>query len=408
VSSLVEKPQIYVASKEEIKKGLTADVYFKRTVDVLEKMGLCDVWVRAELHSYSFPKGYQWAVFAGLEEALWLLEGYEVNVYSLPEGTIFYPKEPVMVIEGPYCVFAMLETALLGILRHATSIATKAARIKLAAGDKKVYFFGLRALHPAIAPMADRAAYIGGVDGVAGLAAEKYLGVKPVGTMPHAFIIVVGDPVKAWKAFDKYLDESIPRIALVDTFYDERYESVLAFRALGEKLYGVRLDTPKSRRGDMRSLVEEVRWALDLEGGKHVKIFVSGGLDEEEICRLRDIVDGFGVGSSIAFPPSIDISMDIVEVKRGEKWEKIAKRGKLPGAKTVYACNNIVNHVVVLWGSKPPRTCRNPRQMLVEYIREGKLVRRLPSLDEIRKYVFEQLEQLDPSLKSVCSAESKH
>ena len=107
-----------------------------------------------------------------------------------------------------------------------------------------------------------------------------------------------------------------------------------AAKALGERLYGVRLDTPSSRRGDMRKIVLEVRWALDSAGYKHVKIFVSGGLDEEDVRRLVDVADGFGVGTSIAFPRSIDLAMDIVEVD----GESFSKRGKLPGRKQVYRC----------------------------------------------------------------------
>ncbi|AEM39640.1 Nicotinate phosphoribosyltransferase [Pyrolobus fumarii 1A] len=383
------KARLYVACPDEIKRGETADIYFHRTREVIEKSGLKERSVRAEFHVYSLPQGYEWAVFAGLEEALAILEGRKVTVYALPEGTIFYPREPLMIIEGPYYEFADLETAILGVLRHATSIATKAARIKLAAGDKPVFFFGLRAVHPAIAPAVDRAAYIGGVDGVAGAAAAKYLGIKPVGTMPHALILLFGDQREAWKAFDKHVDPSVPRVTLVDTFYDERVEALMAAQTLGDKLWGVRLDTPSSRRGNMRRIVEEVRWTLDLHGYKHVKIIVSGGLDEERIKELRDIVDAFGVGTSIAFPPSIDISMDLVEVDYGSGFEPITKRGKLPGAKQLYVCG--CRRIVKPWTSKPPE-CGKP--MLVKVMEEGRIVVDLPDVKSIREYVLKQLDEL--------------
>ena len=125
-----------------------------------------------ELHTTKLPRGYEWAVYAGLEEVLHLLKDKPVTVYSLPEGTLFKPGEPLMIIEGYYDDFAVYETPILGILRHYTSIATKAARIKKLAGKRTILFFGLRALHPALAPMADRAAYIGGVDAVSGVASE--------------------------------------------------------------------------------------------------------------------------------------------------------------------------------------------------------------------------------------------
>jgi nicotinate phosphoribosyltransferase len=395
---LRRRPRLYIADEASIVGGQVTDIYFRRTREILEKKGLCGVEVRAEFHAYSLPQGYEWAVFAGLEEALRILEGRRVNVYAVPEGTVFRPIYPLMVVEGPYCEFAELETALLGVLRHETSIATKAARIKLAARDKVVLFFGLRALHPAIAPMADRAAFIGGVDGVAGSLAEEVIGIKPSGTMPHALIIVFGDPVKAWKAFDEVMPPDVPRIALVDTFYDERFEALLAARELNGRLFGVRLDTPSSRRGDMRKIVQEVRWTLDLHGYRDVKIIVSGGLDEEEVSRLADVADAFGVGTSIAFPPSIDISMDIVEVKRGATWEPVSKRGKLPGMKQWYRCS-LNEEYIVPWTAEPPRCSdgRSPKPMLVKVMEEGELLVELPPPKEIRRYVLSQLKELSKS-----------
>jgi nicotinate phosphoribosyltransferase len=387
-------PRLYVASIDEIRSGLVTDVYFERTRKILEAKGLCKVRVRAEFHAYSLPKGYEWAVFAGLEEALAILEGRRLTVYAIPEGTLFKPVMPLMVIEGEYCEFATLETALLGVLRHESSIATKAARVKMAAGDKTVLFFGLRAIHPALAVMADRAAYIGGVDGVSGVASEKHLGLKPMGTMPHALMIVFNDPVSAWKAFDEVIEEDVPRIVLVDTFYDERYEAILAAETFKEKLYGVRLDTPSSRRGDMRKIVEEVRWTLDLLGYKHVKIIVSGGLDEKQILELRDVVDAFGVGTSIANPPSIDISMDIVEIQRDNKWVPIAKRGKLPGFKQVYKCKTL-DYYIAPWGRKPEKApCKDPIPLLEKVMENGRLVKELPNINQIRSYVLNQLKEL--------------
>ncbi len=346
-----------------------------------------------EFHTTNLPRGYEWAVYAGLEEVLNLLKGKPVTVYSLPEGTLFKAGEPLMIIEGYYNDFAIYETPILGILRHYTSIATKAARIKKLAGDRTVLFFGLRALHPAIAPMADRAAYIGGVDAVSGVASEKYLGLKPVGTMPHALIIVFGDQVKAWKAFDEVIEENVPRIMLVDTFYDERIEALMAAKALEGKLYGVRLDTPSSRRGNIRAIVEEVRWTLDIHGYKNVKIVVSGGVGEKEIIELRDIVDAFGVGTTIAFPKSIDISADIVEVYENGVWKPISKRGKLPGAKQLYRKRPGLNdYIGLLNRSRPPSSDYKP--ILKKYMENGELIEELPNLEDIRKYVLEQLNEL--------------
>lgn len=384
--------KLYIASEEEILRGEATDIYFERTHRILKAKGIRRK-VRMEFHAMKLPKGYEWAVYAGLEEVLYLLKDKPVTVYSMPEGTLFKAKEPLLIIEGYYDDFALYETPILGILRHYSSIASKAARIKRLAMDKTVLFFGLRAIHPAIAPMADRAAYIGGVDAVSGVLSERYLGLKPSGTMPHALIIVFGDQGEAWKAFDEVVEQDVPRIMLVDTFLDEREEALRAARLLGSRLYGVRLDTPSSRRGDMRQIVEEVRWTLDIHGFKHVKIVVSGGLSEKEIARLKDIVDAFGVGTSIAMPVSVDISADIVEVYEDGEWKPVTNRGKLPGAKQVYRKRPGLNDVVTLM-EKPEGVPEGYTPLLEKYLEDGKLTRKLPSLNDIRRYVIEQLREL--------------
>ncbi len=372
--------------------GVVTDIYFVRTKKILEAKRLRKK-IRMEYHVVKLPRGFEWAVFAGLEEVLYILRDKPVTVYAMPEGTLFKAGEPLMIIEGYLDDIVLYETAILGILRHYTSIATKAARIKKLAGDKTVLFFGLRALHPAIAPAVDRAAYIGGVDAVSGYASEKYLGLKPQGTMPHALIIAFGNQAEAWKAFDEVVEPEVPRIMLVDTFYDERVEALMAAQLLGGRLHGVRLDTPSSRRGSMKQIVEEVRWTLDIHGYKHVKIVVSGGIDEKEVVELRNLVDAFGVGTSIAMPQPIDISADIVEVYEDNTWKPITKRGKLPGAKQVYRKRPGLNDIITLL-DKPGVVPSDYTPLLRRYIEDGKILVEPPSLEEIRKYVLEQLAEL--------------
>ena len=386
--------RFYIADEASILKGEITDVYFDRAVRTLEYLGFKEVKVRMEIHSYGLPKDYQWAVFTGLEEVLNLLEGKDVTVYAMPEGTLFKEIEPVMIIEGNYLDFGVYETAFLGILRHYSSISTKAARIKRLALDKTVLFFGLRALHPAIAPMVDRAAYIGGCDGVSGAFNEKTIGVKPSGTMPHALMLSVGDNVKAWKAFDEAMPPDVPRIILADTFEDERTEALKAAQLLKDKLYGIRLDTPSSRRGNFRKIVQEVRWTLNIHGFTNVKIYVSGGIDEDDIIQLRDIVDGFGVGTSIANPSEgVDFSADIVEKFENGKWIPFTKRGKWPGAKQVYRCGDTPDtDVITLLDVQPPRPECKP--LLKKVMERGKIITDLPSAKEIREYVLEQLKKL--------------
>ncbi len=381
--------RFYVASEDEILNGKITDIYFLRTKKIIEAKGLKDVKVRMEVHVLDLPEGYPWVVYAGLEEALHLLEGKPVDVYSLPEGTLIKENTPVMLIEGRYYDICEFETPLLGILRHYTSIATKAARFKRLALNKTILYFGLRSAHPAIHPMLDRAAYIGGVDGVSGAFNKETLGISPTGTMPHALILVFDDEVDAWKAFDEVIEPEVPRIALIDTYNDERFATVKAVNALGKRLHGVRIDTPRSRRGDLKAMVEEIRWTLKLIGREDVKIYVSGGLNEEKVKELRDLVDGFGVGTSITFPPSVDLSMDIVEKFVNGSWVPHTKKGKWPGAKKVWRCSTL-DYEITPFNFNSSR-CKE--DLMIKWLDNGRLVRELPKVKEIREYVLKQLKE---------------
>jgi nicotinate phosphoribosyltransferase len=293
------------ASLEEIKNGLVSDVYFERTRQVLEKLNI-NKHVTAEIVLKKFPADYKWGVWAGLEESLEVLIGLNINVWSMPEGTIFDVNQPLMVIEGPYLEFGIYETALLGFLCQASGIATKAARCRLAAGNRQVVSFGARRMHPSIAPMIERNAYVGGCNGVAVVKSAELLGLEPSGTIPHALILIMGDTVSAVKAFNEIINKKVKRVALIDTFLDEKFEALNVAQALGDDLFGIRLDTPGNRRGDFLSIIKEVRWELDLRGFHNVKILVSGGIDEYKILELNEVVDAYGVGTSISNSPVLD------------------------------------------------------------------------------------------------------
>jgi nicotinate phosphoribosyltransferase len=151
---------MHTATLEEIRAGRVTDVYFLRAKAAIEHAGL-DKHVLAELTASSFPSGYEWAVLAGIEEAVELLGGLGCDVDAVPEGARFYPGEPVMRLRGMYSSFGVYETALLGFLCQASGVATKAARCKLAAGDRQVISFGARRMHPVVGPMIERNAYVG-------------------------------------------------------------------------------------------------------------------------------------------------------------------------------------------------------------------------------------------------------
>ena len=388
---------MHIANWGKIKDGKVTDIYFSRAVEILKAKNI-HKHVTAEVRIPSFPGGYDYAVLAGIEEAAYLLQDLKVDVLAMEEGTVFQPGEPVMLISGDYMDFAVYETPLLGFLCQASGIATKAARCKMAAGERPVLSFGARRMHPALAPMIDRSAYIGGCDGVSVIESAEFLGVKPTGTIPHALILVVGEPVETFKMFDEIVDEGVPRITLVDTFGDEKFEALNAAEALGERLFAVRLDTPSSRRGDFKKILEEVRWELDLRGYQHVKLVASGGLDEYSIAELNDVVDSYGIGTSISNAPVIDFSMDIIEIE----GHPIAKRGKMSGVKRVLECTECSVRRVVPGESDVNMTHTSTvlcvcggemTDLLRPLIQKGKIVRDLPSPQDIRSYVLGQLSE---------------
>jgi len=380
---------IFTATNDEIKKGETTDVYFRRAIDIIRQHGL-DKKVKMEVRARKLPKGWEYGVLCGIEETITVLEGIPVNLWCMREGEIFFEEEPVLVIEGMYSDFGILESPILGFLCQSTGIATKASRCKKAAGGKPVISFGVRRMHPAIAPMIERAAFIGGCDGVAGVKSAEMIGEKPTGTMPHSLVLLAGDPATAYKLFNATMPPEVRRIALIDTIGDEKFEAVKAAEALGTDLYGVRLDTPSSRRGDFRALIEEVRWELDIRGYGYVKIFVSGGLDEDSIASLKDLVDAYGVGTAISNAPTVDFAMDIVEIEGVPR----SKRGKKSGAKNVLVCEGCGRRKVVLMGSEGERCDRcgsETRPLLTKFIEDGRIVGEIEPPRKIRERVLKAI-----------------
>jgi len=386
----------HIASEDDIKKGRLTDIYFKRTEEIL-KVKKKNPVVKAEVSLKNFPQGYRWGILAGIEESIKLLADLnKISIRCMPEGTVFKDYEPVMVIEGRYLDFGVYETALLGFLCQSSGIATKAARCKLAAGEKLVYNFGARRVHPAITPMVERCAYIGGADGVSTTLGAEIIGREPVGTIPHALILIIGDTVEATKAFDEVIESKIKRISLVDTFSDEKFEAIRVAEALGKSLFGIRLDTPASRRGNFRKILEEVRWELDVRGFEDVKIVVSGGLDEDNVSDLKNIVDAFGIGTAISGASVIDFSLDIVEIE----GEKIAKRGKMSGVKKVLRCSSCFSDKVVLENRKASNykcdKCNSVyKEIFIDAIKDGKILYDFQSASNIRENVMKQYRFLE-------------
>jgi len=382
----------HTADPKDIIDGKITDVYFERTLRILKAKGI-NPQVKAEFIAKSLPENWQWAIFAGLEEAIYLMKHLPIKVRAMKEGTVFYPYEPVMEIEGRYQDFCVYETAILGLICQASGIATKTARFKKLAGERLVVSFGARRMHPVLAPMIERSAYIGGCDGVAVIKSGELIGENPMGTMPHALIICMGSTVEAIKAYDEVLEPKFKRVALIDTFLDEKFEALNVAEAMGERLFAIRLDTPSSRRGNFYRILEEIRWELDLRGYKHVKLFVSGGIREEDIPQLNPVVEAYGIGTSISNAPVVDYAMDIMEVE----GKPLAKRGKWSGSKRVLRCKCGERKIVP--DNKEKYTCQCGEEfedILTPALDRGKSLIEMPSPKELRGFVLKQVKELEP------------
>jgi len=303
-----------------------ADVYFARTQTILQKEGL-DPVVTMEI----FPG--RDGIFCGIKEVLELLAVVlpeDAEVWSLDEGEPMRAKEIVLRITAPYSSFGLYETAILGTLAHESGWATAARECVEAAEGIPIISFGARHVHPDVSARMEYAAIVGGCVTCATPAGARLAGKAPAGTIPHAMILIFGDTVKATEAFDRHMPPELPRIALVDTFKDEAEESLRVAEAMGDRLWGVRLDTPPERGRVTPALVKEVRARLDQAGFSHVKIFVSGGITPERIRLFAAEgapVDGYGVGSYISGARPIDFTGDLKVVA----GKPIAKRGRIPG-----------------------------------------------------------------------------
>jgi nicotinate phosphoribosyltransferase len=388
--------RFFSASDEEIRKGRTTDVYFERTMQVLKANHLDRLDAHSEFTASSLPRQWPWGVLAGVEEVARLMAGKDVDISCLPEGTVFRNRDrsglrvPIMTISGPYGEYCIYETPMLGFICFASGVATSAARCHLAAEGKPVLSFGVRRMHPALSPVIDRSAYIGGCDSASSLLGAELVGQKPTGTMPHALIIMFGDSRKAFAAFGKEIEEEA-RTALVDTFCDEKAETVMALESM-PGLRAVRLDTPASRRGDICEIVREVKWELACRGHPEVRVLISGGLGEADLPNLvKAGADGFGVGTSIANSPTIDFAMDIVE----KDGKAVSKRGKLSGRKEVFHCPDCIEYAVQRPGEKVPCCSKCGSEMtpaLRPLMKGGKRVGRAEKEAKIRARTLKQLD----------------
>jgi nicotinate phosphoribosyltransferase len=273
---------------------------------------------------------------SGIDESIAILKaGVEewsgLTVNALYEGDLIDAWDTVMTIEGDFAAFAHLETLYLGVLGHRTRVCTNVRELVDVARPKPVMFLGARDEHYLMQPGDGFAAMVGGAKEVATLAQGALWDGKIVGTIPHTLIAAFGgNTVAATKQLAKQLDENVHLLALVDYENDVARTSVEVARALGDRLWGVRLDTSEHmvdrsllpQLGSFRptgvnpQLVWNVRNALDSEGFGDVQIVVSGGFDVERVQEFEDEkapVDAYGIGAA-AYRGIFDFTADVVLV----------------------------------------------------------------------------------------------
>ncbi len=409
--------------------ALLTDLYQLNMLAAYLDHGLTDTAV-FELFVRKLPARRGFLMAAGLEQALGYLEtlafsdediarlrafgGFPDNLFeylaglrftgdvdALPEGTVFFTDEPILRVIAPLPQAQLVETRLINLVHFETVVASKAARLVLAADEKPLIDFGLRRAHGAEAGMlAARASYIAGFAGTATLAAGLEFGIPVKGTMAHSFIQAHGDEVSAFEHFAR----SRPRdlVLLIDTYDTERAaERVVSLArrlvAQGIVVSGVRIDS-----GDLGEHARAVRRILDAGGLQHVTIVASGGLDEDALLALHGApIDSFGIGTSLTTSsdaPALDCAYKLQEYAGTARRKRSEGKATWPGRKQIWRCcrkdGEFAGDLVTLDGES-----HEGEALLRPFMRGGRRMMPATALPAIRAHARDQLARLPVLLR---------
>lgn len=409
---------------------LLTDLYQLTMLEAYRTHGLADMAV-FELFMRKLPPRRGFLMAAGLEQAVEFLEGlrfgpgeldllrrldrfpadfigwlaglrFTGDVDAMPEGTIFFADEPILRVAAPLPQAQFVETRLLNLLHFGTLIASKAARLVLAAPGRQLVDFGLRRAHGAEAGMlAARASYIAGFAGTATILAGSRHGIPLYGTMAHSFIEAHDDESLAFEHFLRCRPDGA--VLLIDTYDTERGArrvAALAGRLAGEgiRIGGVRLDS-----GDLAAEAWKVRRIFDESGLKDIAIFASGGLDEDQLAaftRNGVPIDGYGLGTSLttsADVPALDCAYKLQEYAGLPRRKRSPGKATWPGRKQVWRRHDetgrMAGDLLTLEREKG-----EGEALLVPVMRGGRRVAPLPSLTEIRARAARSLSRLPAAL----------
>lgn len=333
------------------------------------------------------------------------------DVWAMPEGEIFFAREPILQVEAPIIEAQILETYLLSVLNIETLVATKAARIVAAASAdgvaRGVIDFGSRRAHGAEAGiLAARAAYIAGCAGTSNVFAGKNFGIPVYGTIAHSWVEAFDSEEESFEKYHQVFPENT--ILLADTYDTIACVQKLVQMPLKDQLKGVRLDS-----GDLKALSRKVRKILDGAGLPHVKILASGNLNEYKIAELVKAgapIDLFGVGTDMVTSrdyPALDLTYKLVQVQdeKGSvkyKAKRSPAKETVPGKKQVfrqYDSKGVFKQDII--GLALEDTPAGARPLLRPVIRGGKLTAPGPSLDAVRRNAAEGLAKLPARFKDI-------
>jgi nicotinate phosphoribosyltransferase len=332
------------------------------------------------------------------------------DVHAIPEGSVCFPNEPLLRITAPLLQAQLVETRLINILHFQTLIASKAARMALAAPGKVLADFGLRTAHGAEAGLfSARASYIAGFAGAADVLAGERYGIPIVGTMAHSFVQVHDDEITAFDNFARARPDGV--ILLIDTYDTEAgarkvVELAPRLKADGISIRGVRIDS-----GDLTEMARKVRGILDAGGLKDVIILVSGGIDEDVLLAMTKAgapIDGFGVGVNLATSqdvPAFDCAYKLQEYAGNPKRKLSEGKATWPGRKQVWRAydtdGRMRGDILSLESDKQPGEA-----LIVPVMRAGKRIAPSPTLEQIRERATRDLARLPEPLRKLETAAS--
>jgi nicotinate phosphoribosyltransferase len=325
------------------------------------------------------------------------------DVDAMPEGTLFFPDEPIVRVTAPMREAQLVESRLINILHFQTLIASKAVRSVLAAPGKLLVDFGLRRAHGAEAGLlAARASYIAGFAGSATVLAEMLWGVPSFGTMAHSFIEAHSREADAFQHFSHAQPNNV--VLLVDTYDTEEGAEKVAELAPRLAEHGIKVKAVRLDSGDLNAHAHRVRAILDGAGLKSVGIFASGGLDEDDLVHLLSQgapIDGFGIGTKLdtsADAPYLDCAYKIQEYAGQARRKRSESKASWPGRKQVRRCRGADGFYSqdLLTLASETGECE---ALIRPVMRGGKRLKPAEDLDAMRARLTDQLEGMAPGVK---------